>query len=339
MKADHSFADYYAEFFPYEDLARFFTTGDSGEGGLMRRRVALFGDDGRVVERNASYADAQEWRRLIAEHPQTRRVEMGAEFLAPHGRDERAMLAFDLDVEDYADVLFAHELPTKERGLDEGSWQHLVLSARLLDLLVGELNTRSHRSLAVFSGRRGLHLWVPTLFRDWQTRSWYENLFSSFSNFRTVAGATHAVAYLRVHASEWLNDAVAFVRHQVATVGPQALLTRLVDRDLKSMARIALGNADDDDSVSCLAVALLAPRPDREVTRSHVHLLKCPFSVHPSTGLVSLPFELHARRAPALAELRVTYERPEMERFERAMSVLDRANRVTHLQNLNFQIL
>jgi DNA primase catalytic subunit len=45
-------------------------------------------------------------------------------------------------------------------------------------------------------------------------------------------------------------------------------------------------------------IILLAPRIDRGVTVDRDHLLKAPFSLHPTTGLVALPIDLTRMDSP-----------------------------------------
>jgi hypothetical protein len=45
-----------------------------------------------------------------------------------------------------------------------------------------------------------------------------------------------------------------------------------------------------------LGLVLLAPRVDKNVSTGRLHLLKAPFSVHPSTGVLSTPFDLWTRQ-------------------------------------------
>ena len=49
----------------------------------------------------------------------------------------------------------------------------------------------------------------------------------------------------------------------------------------------------------------MAPRPDENVTKSYKHLIKVPLSVHPSTGLIALPFPLHAEASQDITSVQM----------------------------------
>lgn len=294
---------YYREFFPFDDLSRFICCKADGEQVLLDRQVfALFGVSGRVVSRHAEFPDPDAWRKTMTESAGVGRVEIGAvrgrDRARARGKLERAMLAFDMDVEDYAPTLPCLIPPDKATGLDELTWTHLRLSAALLDLMLERVVFRdsdSYRSLAVFSGRRGIHLWVPDKWRDWSNSDDIASLLAAISRLSSSPRvASNMVAVLRADPKGllFLEQAERYLRSHALCRG-----SPLWDRtsELDPLLKIAgdAGREWDLDTVQTMSVMLLAPRVDEQVSRSHKHLLKAPFSAHPGSGAIALPFDLH----------------------------------------------
>lgn len=324
---------YYAEFFPYAEMARFLCERASGHREEFSAQLfAFFGLSGRVIERHAFFVDPKAWRDAVVQRD-VARMEIGPIYLAedPTRRhvEDRSPLAFDMDVEDYADVLPCESLPDKTTGLDEISWRHLLLSTTLLDLfleLVAFRHDDEYRSLATFSGRRGIHLWVPDRYRDWWNGEAIGSLLSAIERLQDqTTRALHMVAVLRGHPSGqlFLGHARRYAREAFRDGSP--FWERSRAGQLRSLfAAAEAGMADNEDALDAAAVMLLAPRPDKQVSRSYKHLLKSPFSVHPGSGNISLPVELHLETLPSLEEVRADVRSVggRAGSFQRALDVL-----------------
>jgi DNA primase catalytic subunit len=199
-------------------------------------------------------------------------------------------LVFDLDADDYKDHLPSSWTTPQSTTtvtpdtassihLTDDIWTFLVFSGRLLDLFLRHAvlpvaaSSDHYRSFAVFSGRRGLHLWVPSHSRDWYNSETFLNyILDAISNLTQdpVAGSNSLISLLRTttnDAGDILQEIESWWRQHTHGEDAAISLTDIIQR--------------------------LLPRIDIGVTRDYRHLLKCPFSIHPKTHAISLPFPLY----------------------------------------------
>jgi len=171
----------------------------------------------------------------------------------------------------------------------------------------------AYRSLAVFSGRRGIHLWIRDRFRDAYNAEEVLEMVAGIKRLRTALGAAEFYNVLarqtRSDAHEaLLAKAEAYAREALCAPalwnrGPDT--TEYLERELSLLrGRVVEPAADyfvelqqDDDAGAafwrCAGLLLLAPRIDEKVTTGANHLLKCPFSLHAASLCVSTPFDLY----------------------------------------------
>ncbi len=314
--AERDVSQYYATHFPYEALAAFLCGGEEEwPTRLPDQEFAMFDASGRILDRHARFESIAAWKHAMASH--VARIEAGPEHAATtrgYTHAERACYVFDLDIEDYAPVLRADTPPGKHVPMDNDAWTHLVLSARLLDQFLAAVIFRDqpYRAVAVFSGRRGLHLWVPDHHRDWLSTDTAHHVVRAIQNL--ADSPEYARAAVRRLASSGgasvLADAVAYTRHSLPD--HPHIWNRLKSLVVRDHLRRTLdaGEACADEEWAVAAMLFMAPRIDQEVTRRFTHLIKCPLSVHPSTGLVSLPFSLYV--APDLDAIKVRADAPDL---------------------------
>jgi DNA primase catalytic subunit len=218
-------------------------------------------------------------------------------------------LVFDLDLEDYKGV-FPESV---EGNLTAPLWCHLVHSLRalytLVDLLVVEPNNAKQdhvNAFGVFSGRRGVHLIFPALRRSWATTDQTQSILCAAAKLSESKSAAELVS-LALNRGGVVAD---FVR-EIGEYAEGNLTTRTVQH-MRRQKHLSSFDANDverlirerDSSMDergpdvkridwcVVGVMMVAPKADYTVTADYTHLLKCPFSVHDKTGLVSLPFDI-----------------------------------------------
>lgn len=295
---------YWRDVFPYERLANALFGGS----GLVYQRLAAF--DGHMKPRgvHGHYETPQEWREAVLDAGDVARIDVGARCASDMRTPLSMPLVFDLDFDDCANVHIGPTLPSKTRGLDESAWRHITLSAALLDAFVRIYVAEEEHDdeqptphFAVYSGRRGLHVWYPQLVRDWTSADDCLALSTALDRLTTPVYAASFVAHLErvgAHTEELRNAVIDFATEALAQ--DSRLWTRFpakhpafhyfedVARQWASRpVRMMLAS-----KLLTAGVLLLAPRIDAAVTNSLTHLIKAPFSVHPATGHVCIPFSL-----------------------------------------------
>lgn len=315
-----SVCDYYARAFPYDAVASLVcgSTCKRASWGYVARQLALFyrkanGGVG-VINRDARVIDGTGLRQLMASNRTMARIEIGP-WLTSYGSDGGKLggtmkqVVFDLDLDDFKDrapqvVMDNQDAHTKAMG--SIAWRHLSLSTWLLDLLVALRDGgRDRRSFAVFSGRRGCHLWLPETVVCKQTVSDYANKTEGFlKRLETRPFAQRVAELLR---SKLGDDAARFF-----------------DEAADEIHKIRCLSGDNDDEIVTDAecIQLYRPALDTQVLKSVDHLIKAPFSVHHATGLISLPYD--ARDPPRrLADVSVLpHDATSSATFDRAVSIL-----------------
>jgi DNA primase catalytic subunit len=174
----------------------------------------------------------------------------------------------------------------------------------------------AYQSMAVFSGRRGIHLWVYNRFRDAFNAEEILELMQSIHQLRTAMGAAKFYHRLRILSNAnddgvgtlntLLDNVESYAREALCSPalwkrGPKT--TQYLEQELSLIRGSTIEPTVDyfmtmqqeEDAPAfwrCAGLMLLAPRLDEKVTTSLGHLLKCPFSLHPASLCVSVPFDL-----------------------------------------------
>ena len=303
-------------------MAEFLSGTD--DSGFVNQSFAFFGHQNFILNRHARFEGLAKWREYTVSND-VARIEVGPIYASGQKQPvaDRSMLAFDLDVEDCALYLPCETAPDKTMGLTPLAWRHLALSTQLLDLFLRLAVFRAdttYRSLAVFSGRRGVHLWLPGKWRDWYNGDAMSAMLEAIQALGASETAVEMVSALRGDADgrRFLARARPYATEALAEESPlwsrHAELPRLAEA---MRGASASGGADELDTLS---VVLLSPQVDKAVTRQHTHLLKAPFSLHPRSGAISLPFCLHNDSAEDIDSKRI-----DVRDMERAGPALQRA--------------
>jgi DNA primase catalytic subunit len=182
-------------------------------------------------------------------------------------------LVFDIDADDYdADKLRRCDCPGNKSVCDE-CWPIIIASARILDTILRHQFGFQHM-LWVFSGRRGLHCWATG------------SDVAVLSQEARVAVVACVQSFFDP-AAEWQSIVCPEIAESLA---------RIVGRAWDSLAA-RHGWAAYDNVWERARV--LRPRVDEAVTTATSHLIKSPFSPHPATRRLALPFDLWSEHAVA----------------------------------------
>ena len=226
----------------------------------------------------------------------------------------------DVDVSDYADV---RPCCKEAAQMCEACWPLVALAVRVLSKLLRECFGFS-RLLWVFSGRRGVHCWVC----DARARNMSDRVRTAAAEFlrgyRAETRVLVAAAFEQLFVQQWpfwrdsalfavfqkvlqrdglglsslvkknLQTALAALTPFAEETGPSSVRERTawlkakeLCEEIQVRSRLAGGKTSLYNEV---VFAFLYPRIDAEVSKKMNHLLKTPFSVHPSTGNVCVPF-------------------------------------------------
>jgi DNA primase small subunit len=151
--------DFYRRVFPVPLIAEWFTYG--GGTSYMARREVCFTLVGDIFVRFKSFAGAAKLRdELVRSGPE--KIDIGAVYqVTPDKRHtiplvaQERELVFDIDMSDYDPVRSC----CKGKRVCRNCWPWMSTAVHILRYFVSECFGFQHM-LPVFSGRRGIHLWV-----------------------------------------------------------------------------------------------------------------------------------------------------------------------------------
>jgi DNA primase small subunit len=322
MAAPEILARYYQEFFPCQEISEWLSCGQRpdtkdpySDGDYFSKREFSFTLAGDIYCRYLSFANAQEMREaLVRQLPE--KVDAGAVFtFSPRAKSSgmtrryepvERELVFDIDMTDYDNVRTC----CMGAKLCSNCWQYMVVAAQALKIAL-EQSFGFSKILWVFSGRRGIHCWVS----DEKARRLTNMQRSQLVTFLTGGPQLHS-PFEQIYEEVFqpaFEDVV--VQRQAVFEHPESVATimkTLKNEDCKVLLDQALreGGASIDvwsrfkASVRAkgldplgqkaifmdLSFALMFPRLDVHVSTAMNHLLKLPFSIHPATGKVCVPF-------------------------------------------------
>jgi DNA primase small subunit len=326
--------EFYQHVFPVSDLTKWLSY-DIGGGtsvdarGCLARREFCFTLIGDIFTRFRSYTSEQELRaELVKCYPE--KIDVGAVYnVRPSQKANTTIvplereLIFDIDMSDYDKVRSC----CKGKAICKHCWTWMSCAVNILaDILRDDFGFKY--LLPVFSGRRGIHLWVcdrrARQLPDDERRA-IVGYMSVIRGDNTTAVSKDLVAQRPIHPS--LEDAQrrhlckafekVFLTADPATnrnsvAGPEgaAVIYSALENVLKGTGKwdkvaaklkyadgegldwhrlqSALG-PDFDGVVAAVQFLVLYPRLDEHVSTRQDHLLKLPFCVHPGTGSLCTP--------------------------------------------------
>ena len=346
-------AAYWTDTFPYIALAQFLGLAASDDDDdcanidddnvatpLIHQRFALFSQQMGAEVAHAHFSTLAEWRAAMC--LPVARIEVGAwvdRSADGSGKPLSAALVFDLDADDYGSAMLADCIPGKKVAMNEAAWKQMALSAALLDMwvryfIIGARDEAMQdvRGLGVFSGRRGIHLWYPEVRRDWSNIADTECIILALGKLTSPQNASSLRQSLENYppADTLLEALLDFAKE--ALRGNSLLWERLPSTspmhaflwNLRADCTASGVNAPSLRSRLLTAgILIAAPRIDNAVTKTFTHLIKAPFSPHPGTNNISIPFRLGVP-IPNLSEVLVRIDDPDCsERVKDAASYLN----------------
>ena len=304
-----SLSTYYEHYFPAESFCGWLSYGSKTYLSRREFSLTLHND---VYIRYCSYKNPEELRKVL----RTRcpiKIDVGAVYNdLPSSRHINAILpiekelVFDIDLTDYDEI----------RTCCEGAkccikcWQFIRIAVKVIQAgLTADFGC--HKLLVVYSGRRGVHIWVC----DKRARMLSDTIRSAILSYFSVVkgGAEQAkkVSLHEIHPS--IRRSIEIIKPFFLGILEDQQLLELPEKISKMHALCETGNAsierclpsDNGNSVaekwstmvqhesektrSEIMLQYTYPRLDVHVSTKMNHLLKSPFSAHPSTQRICLP--------------------------------------------------
>ena len=318
-------SEYYAHVFPVEDIAEWISY--SKPHRLVKREFC-FTMIGDVFTRFRSYSTPKLLRDALV-HDGPEKIDIGAVYSHPPSMKQQITivpqereLVFDIDMSDYDSLRSC----CKGKAICRNCWPWMASAARILrSFCTVEFGFKHF--LTVFSGRRGLHMWVcdneARMLSDEERSSLvsYMNVFESSGKLSIMydilmkKGLMHPTLQ-RMHDDylrKSFND--IFLNPENANYLGNPRPAQVLWKVLSDIAGVNEGvrkvllkvNAPTDTEgiqwetlereilrvnphiLTAIRFVLLYPRLDEKVSTRRDHLLKLPFCIHPGTGSLCVP--------------------------------------------------
>jgi len=322
---------YYKRLFPYQQYARWLQYGNVEKNYMANREFSFtLADD--IYIRYQSFSSQEELEtEMIKRVPH--KIDIGAVYNArptEHKKlnnfsPQERELVFDIDLTDYDEVRTC----CSGARICNKCWRYMTLAVKILDRALRE-DFGFSCLLWVYSGRRGVHLWVC----DQQARRLNTAARGAVAEYlQLVQGGEHKTKKIQLkggfspHPS--VSRAYSIVKEdfeklclidqdilgnkeawtKVLALIPDYELRAACEKKMESCKNSVdrwntifvihkqfIDNKDDKKrkSVEHLKIEIVLqmayPRLDIAVSKGMNHLLKAPFCIHPKTGRVCVPF-------------------------------------------------
>ncbi|KAJ7690633.1 prim-pol domain-containing protein [Mycena rosella] len=322
---------FYRRLYPFKSIFHWLNHKPTPDHLFVNREIA-FNLPGEVIIRYNSFNDHDEFKKQVCKLNPTR-FEIGPVYTS-RPRDRKTArgafnptqreLVFDIDMTDYDPVRTC----CSDADICKRCWSFISAAVRVLDTAIREQFGYEHL-LWVYSGRRGIHLWISDneamgltdeqrkVIVNWLTvvpKDESKRLNVRFGSRALPASLQTSLDHLAVVFSELiLDDQDCFA----SEAGYQALLnlipdSRVVDtlqskwsgtssssqekwKDLKTQIKSYKKGTPQRAALAAAMEDIILqytyPRLDENVSKKRNHLLKAPFCVHPKTGRVCVPVD------------------------------------------------
>ena len=235
------------------------------------------------------FAHSEAFKRELTRH-RVMRIDLGAYYSAPPSLERHRVgayacsreLVFDVDADAYDGVRTCCRANT----VCSACWPLLACAAECLDHVLRRQFDFKH-VLHVFSGRRGVHVWVCDRRSTTLSEGARLEIVRLFGALRAAAATARR----------------AFSRGERALV---SVMRRHYETFVERQALAARTKPPSERASDAAVVLAMVPRLDTAITAQLAHLLRAPFSAHPSCGSLALPMPLEALCALDPATARVT---------------------------------
>ncbi|KAF7321456.1 DNA primase [Mycena kentingensis (nom. inval.)] len=323
---------FYRRLFPFKSIFHWLNHAPTPEDFFTKRELAIF-LPGEIMLRYNSFLTVDEFKNQVCRLNPTR-FEIGPVYTS-RPRDRKTAragsfnpvareLVFDIDMTDYDPIRTC----CSGAAICTRCWAFIAAAVRILDSAIREQFGYEHL-LWVYSGRRGIHLWISDdeamLLTDEQRKSvvnWLSVVQKDESKRPNIRLAGRALpASLRpaldhlavVFTQLILEDQDCFASEQ----GYEALLRLIPDGNVVNTLRAAWSSRESSSTekwqsfkteikkhrkdspqrvqlTSAMEDIILQytyARLDENVSKKRNHLLKAPFCVHPKTGRICVPVD------------------------------------------------
>ena len=310
--------DYYSRLFPVHLVYSWLTNGrhpnskDPVQEDTFPRREFSFTLPGDIYCRHKSYSSPEELQKDLKQlRPD--KIDIGAVWtIPPKNRNSYSNtiryetiekeFVIDIDMTDYDNVRTC----CSGARVCQKCWKFLAVACKSVDIALKESFGFS-LCLWVFSGRRGIHCWVsdPEAKRlnDFRRKFLIEFLNSGpkahtpfiqvyedvlFNAFEEIIVNDQDLLVNPQHL-QTINEFLNVLTEAKFSINPGVLTSAQVWEILKTRLD---GSKEKKAVLMSIVFKFLYPRLDVHVSTSTNHLLKAPFSVHPATQKVCIPFSI-----------------------------------------------
>ncbi|KAM0787717.1 hypothetical protein ACM66B_003776 [Microbotryomycetes sp. NB124-2] len=316
---------YYRRLLPFKQIFLWLNHSQVPSKQFTHREFAMTLKE-EVYLRYNSYADAEEFKKDILKHNPTR-FEIGPVYTA-RPKDRKVLmkasfkpilreLVFDIDMTDYDDIRTC----CSDKGMCKKCWRFIAMAVKVLDTSLRDDFGFQHL-LWVYSGRRGIHLWISDPEALALTDDQRKALVAYIEVVKGGSKVDRKVNLSRpLHPSLARSFAALKPYFQSVVLGEQDCFAKeeqwqSIQRILpakdkeaaaKVLARVEAKNGQTlsaarwkaflgapgqtDPIIQDIILQYTYPRIDTEVSKKQNHLLKSPFCVHPGTGRVCVPLQ------------------------------------------------
>ncbi|KRW98994.1 Metalloenzyme, LuxS/M16 peptidase-like protein [Pseudocohnilembus persalinus] len=340
---EYQYSQYYQYFFPIKQFVQWLSYGndDSKQQDIdkeqlyFKRREFSFNYPGDIYQRYQSFKGEQDFKNQLVEN-KPEKIDIGAVFKQIPNKNSQNVpqereFVIDIDMTDYDEVRTC----CQEANICSKCWQFMKAAGHIILKALKEDFGFEHY-LWVYSGRRGIHLWVC----DEYVRLMDNSVRSSvIDNLNLLGGSKKEGSKLKhgliqnggKQTHYQLDRAYNILKkyfdnietnQQIFIKKPEIIKNIIKDKNEKLWQQIESswnkGNPQktsqqkieiikeevqkyndskennfkisSDALIKEIVINLLYPRLDVNVSKQMNHLLKAPFSMHPKTGKVCVPF-------------------------------------------------
>ncbi|KAJ6602170.1 DNA primase catalytic subunit [Mycena sp. CBHHK59/15] len=323
---------FYRRLYPFKSIFHWLNH-EPAAGKLFTQREIAFNLPSDVIIRYNSFNDHDDFKKQVCKLNPTR-FEVGPVY-SSRPRDRKIArpgtfnpthreLVFDIDMTDYDPIRTC----CSEADICKRCWAFITAAVRVLDAAIRDQFGYQHL-LWVYSGRRGIHLWIS----DSEAMGLTDDQRKAVVNWLSVVPKDESkrlnvrIGYRSLPASLQMSlDHLAMIFSDLilsdqdcfaSEEGYEALLRLIPDSRVVEALRTKWSSSPCSsqekwkdlktqikkyDKASSQRAALTAamediilqytyPRLDENVSKKRNHLLKAPFCVHPKTGRVCVPVD------------------------------------------------
>uniref|UniRef100_A0AC35UCZ5 DNA primase n=1 Tax=Rhabditophanes sp. KR3021 TaxID=114890 RepID=A0AC35UCZ5_9BILA len=321
----HYLNGYYKSLFPFESYIKWLSYSKDPKESFGHREFVFILKDGIHI-RYKCYDNPEEFtKELRSTAPE--KLDLGPVYnhrpkfhktvvnFAPVERE----FVMDIDMTDYDDVRTC----CKDANVCNKCWKFIVVAIEVLDHTMRS-TFGFGKLLWVFSGRRGVHCWVADEKARKLSNSARSAIISflginSKENLKTIHTAGNKDPFTEeafrkmlesptfnkmVFEQGWLEDEAKFLKDNFNPTTAQKLkagfaVLKTAQSKWSMLKDYYFGNETSPYILTVIGglrkfvIKTAFPRLDERVSVSMNHLLKSPFCIHPKTGNVAVPIDVH----------------------------------------------